>query len=201
MQIEADVVFPLLKSSDIAARKHPRKWMLVPHKTMAASPEKLRRQAPKAWRYLVANAPRVDKRRSTIYRNRPRFSIFGVGEYSFSRWKVAISGLYKKLDFVEVPPFQNRPVVFDDTCYFFACNSAQECRTLQRLVESRPAQEFWSAFVFWDAKRPITAQTLNLLDFAAVARVLGAQSDAARALADRQLAQYTEKTRQRLLIR
>ena len=201
VQIEADVVFPLLKSSDIAARKRPRKWMLVPHKTMIASPEKLRRQAPKAWRYLVANAPLVDKRRSTIYRNRPRFSIFGVGEYSFSRWKVAISGLYKKLDFVEVPPFQNRPVVFDDTCYFFACNSAQECRTLQRLVESRPAQEFWSAFVFWDAKRPITAQILNLLDFEAVARVLGVRSDVARALADRQLVQYTEKPCQQMLIR
>ncbi len=201
VQIEADVVFPLLKSSDIAARKRPRKWMLVPHKTMIASPEKLRRQAPKAWRYLVANAPLVEKRRSTIYRNRPRFSIFGVGEYSFSRWKVAISGLYKKLDFVEVPPFQNRPVVFDDTCYFFACNSAQECRTLQRLVASRPAQEFWSAFVFWDAKRPITAQILNLLDFAAVARVLGVRSDVARALADRQLVQYTEKPCQQMLIR
>lgn len=201
VEIETDVVFPLLKSSDIAGRRTPRKWLLVPHQTMTASPEKLRRQAPKAWRYLVANAPLVEKRRSTIYRDRPRFSIFGVGEYSFSRWKVAISGLYKKLDFVEVSPFQNRPVVFDDTCYFFACDSAQECRALHQLVASRPAQEFWSAFVFWDAKRPITAQILNLLDFAAVARVLGVQSDVARALGDQQWVQYTEKSRQQLLIR
>ena len=201
VEIEADVVFPLLKSSDIAGSRRPRKWMLVPHKTMTASPEKLRREAPKAWRYLLANAPLVEKRRSAIYRNRPRFSIFGVGEYSFSRWKVAISGLYKRLDFVEVSPFQNRPIVFDDTCYFFACDSAQECRMLHRLLTSRPAQEFWSALVFWDAKRPITAQILNLLDFAAVARVIGVKSDVARVLADRQLVPYTKQSRQQPLIR
>ena len=51
----------------------------------------------------------------------PRGSIFGVGDYFFSRCKVAISGLDKKLEIVEVGPFQGRPVVLDDTCYFSAC--------------------------------------------------------------------------------
>jgi len=201
VDVEDEVLFPLLKSSDLARRRDPRKWLLVPQRTMSASPEDLQRFAPKAWRYLLANAGLLAKRGSSIYRNRPRFSIFGVGHYAFSPWKVAIAGLYKKLEFVKVAPFEGRPVVLDDTCYFFSCQSEQECNVLYELVQSEPAQEFWSAFVFWDAKRPITAQVLNLLDFAALARTAGMESEVTRILAERQLVRYTEGSHQPLLFR
>jgi len=201
VDVEPEVLFPLLKSSDLARNRHPRKWLLVPQKTMTASPEDLQRSAPKAWQYLLANGAVLAKRGSSIYRNRPRFSIFGVGEYSFSPWKVAISGLYKKLEFVEVSPFRDRPVVLDDTCYFFPCQSKEESSVLHELVRSEPAQRFWSAFVFWDAKRPITAQILNLLDFEALARAAGLESGVARVLAERQLVRYTEGAHQQLLFR
>ena len=201
VDVERDVVFPLLKSSDLARNRPPRKWLLVPQRTMSASPEELQRVAPKAWQYLLANAEPLAKRGSAIYRNRPRFSIFGVGEYSFSPWKVAISGLYKKLEFVRVAPFQGKPVVLDDTCYFFPCQSERECAALYELVQSGPAREFWSAFIFWDAKRPITAQILNLLDFAALARAESIETDALRVLAERQLVRYTEGAHQHLLFR
>jgi hypothetical protein len=201
VDVEPEVLFPLLKSSDLARNRQPRKWLLVPQRTMSASPEDLQRSAPKAWQYLVANGALLDKRGSSIYRNRPRFSIFGVGEYSLSPWKVAISGLYKKLEFVKVPPLQGRPVVLDDTCYFFSCQSERECHVLHELVQSEPARGFWSALVFWDAKRPITAQILNLLDFAALARATGMESEIARVLAERQLVRYTEGSHQQLLFR
>ncbi len=201
VDIEPDAVFPLLKSSDVARNRRPRKWLVVPHRTMAAAPDHLQRYAPKAWCYLLANGDLLDRRGSSIYRGRPRFSIFGVGEYSFARWKVAISGLYKKLEFVIVPPFEDRPVVLDDTCYFFACGSEEECRTLHCLVSSEPAREFWASFIFWDAKRPITAQILNMLDLTALARTLGRESDLARSLGERQLERYQEGAHQRLLFR
>jgi len=201
MEVEAEVVFPLLKSSDLARNRPPRRWLLVPQRTMKASPEDLQRSAPKAWQYLLANNALLAKRGSSIYRNRPRFSIFGVGPYSFSPWKVAISGLYKKLAFVEVSPFQGRPVVLDDTCYLFSCQSEEECNILHALVQSEPAREFWSAFVFWDAKRPITAAILNLLDLAALARAAGMESNVARVLAERQIVRYTEAAHQQLLFR
>ena len=168
---------------------------------MTASPESLRHFAPKAWQYLVANEALLAQRSSSIYRNRPRVSIFGVGEYSFALWKVAISGLYKKLEFVAVPPFRGRPVVLDDTCYFFPCQSEDECLVLHDLVHSEPAREFWSAFIFWDAKRPITAQILNLLDFAALARAVGLKNDLVRVLAERQRVPYREGAHQALLFR
>lgn len=201
VDVESKVVFPLLKSSDLANRRHPRKWMLVPQRTMSESPEDLQFSAPKAWQYLLANAASLTKRGSSIYRNRPRFSIFGVGSYSFSRWKVAISGLHKRLDFVEVEPFGSQPVVMDDACYFFACHSEEECRALYKLVVSEPAQQFWSSYIFWDAKRPITSRILNMLDFAALAQATGMESELTQFLSERQMVTYTEGLRQALLFR
>jgi hypothetical protein len=201
VDVEPDVLFPLLKSSDVARNRPPRKWLVVPQRTMSASPEQLQRLAPKAWQYLLGNAERLAKRGSSIYRNRPRFSIFGVGEYSFSPWKVAVSGLYKKLEFITVAPFRGRPVVLDDTCYFFPCQSERECLALYELVRSKPAREFWSAFIFWDSKRPITAEVLNLLDFAALARAASIDNEVLRVLAERQLVRYTEGAHQQMLFR
>lgn len=199
VEVEDDVLYPLLKSSDLARERSPRKWMLVPQKSMSSSPETLAGTAPQAWRYLLTHTERLAQRRSAIYRNRPRFSIFGVGDYSFAPWKVAIAGLYKRLTFVKVAPLHGRPVVFDDTCYGFSCASQEECDALYDLVQSEPAQEFWSAFVFWDAKRPITAQLLNLLDLASLARILGNESRLTRILADRQVVAYEQGSQQRLL--
>lgn len=201
VDIEPKVLFPLLKSSDLAAHTEPRRWMVVPQRMMGEDPSRLRIDAPKTWNYLMAHAHFLDKRRSSIYKNRPRFSVFGVGSYSFALWKVAISGLYKKLDFVQVPPFQDRPVVFDDTCYFFPCQSEEECNVLHELVTSEPAREFFSTLIFWDTKRPITAQLLNLLDLAVLARVLGKEDVVTRTIAERQLIKYTEGAHQQLLFR
>lgn len=97
VEIESQTLFPLLKSSDLAARRSPGRWIVVPQQTISDDPSRLKVDAPKTWNYLATHAHLLDKRRSSIYKNRPRFSIFGVGSYSFSPWKVALSGLYKKL--------------------------------------------------------------------------------------------------------
>jgi hypothetical protein len=99
-----------------------------------------------------------------------------VGDYTFAPWKVCISGFYKALDFVAVGPFLGKPVVLDDTCYFVACQSEREADCAARLLNSRPAREFFSAFVFWDAKRPITIEVLSRLNLQAVADEVGANT-------------------------
>ena len=173
VSIEAAAMFPLLKSSDVARQRPPRKHVLVPHRSMPESPLELRRTAPNAWRYLVSHQEIVARRASLIYKKRPPFSIFGIGPYSFSPWKVAIAGLYKELRFNKVGPIEGQPVLFDDTCYFFPCETEEECNLLLHMVSSPPALGFWSSLVFWDAKRPVTARLLNQLNLAALARHLG----------------------------
>lgn len=186
--LEDDLVFPLLKSSDLACCKKPHRYLLVPQRTIAENLKCLESYAPKVWTYLMTHSSLIDKRASSVYRGRPRFSIFGVGAYCFAPWKVGISGFYKKLEFVKVPPFENRPVMLDDTCYFFACQSEGECDALHDIVSSTPAREYWPSLISWDSKRPITAALLNSLDLYAVARAIGRDCEAVRALAGRNCA-------------
>lgn len=123
----------------------------------------------------MSHSELLDKRKSSIYKGRSRFSVFGVGEYSFSPWKVAISGLYKKLHFAVVGQYTEKPIVLDDTCYFLPCHSEGEARYLAGLLNSQVAKEFFRAFIFWDAKRPITVSVLNRLNLLALARELGSE--------------------------
>jgi len=196
--LEDNVIYLLLKSADLAAERAPRRWMLVPQRSMNDDPSHLRWEAPRAWDYLVGHAHLLAKRKSAVYKHRPPFSLFGVGAYTFAPWKVAISGLYKKLAFVLVRPFQGRPVVLDDTCYFFPCMHEEEAQFLYALVTSDLAQAFWSAFIFWDAKRPITAQLLNSLDLVALSRALGKDERIARAIVARRWAASSEGAQQRM---
>jgi hypothetical protein len=96
-----------------------------------------------------------------------------VGNYSFAHWKVAISGFYKKLDFKVVGPYAEKPVVLDDTCYFVACKTRDEAFFIDEILNSDIAKDFFSAFIFWDEKRPITVGILKRLDLLALARELG----------------------------
>jgi len=178
VDLETAYIYPMLKSSDIARADTPQpcRWMLVTQRAVGEDTASIGRIAPNTWAYLTNHDSLLDGRKSSVYRGQPRFSVFGVGEYSFTPWKVAISGLYKKLHFAVVGPYAGQPVVLDDTCYFLPCYSEQEARYLAELLSSEVAEEFFRSFIFWDAKRPITASILGSLSLAALARELGAEN-------------------------
>jgi hypothetical protein len=201
VDIEAEVVFPLLKGSDVAGGREPRKAVLISQRSMEDSSLELERHAPAAWKYLLSHSDALSKRRSSIYRKRPQFSIFGIGPYSFTPWKVAISGLHKELVFSMVGPHDGRPVLLDDTCYLFPCDSEEECRLLHELVSSPIAVKFWSSLVFWDSKRPVTAKLLNVLDLAVLAKRIDRWTPTARRLAERQMTRYSDQGHQVMLFR
>ena len=105
VDIEEDYVFPLLKSSDLGngrdRHSQSRVGYTETHRRRYFGDQQ---RAPRTWRYLTRHADALDDRKSSIYENRPRFSVFGIGPYSFAPWKIAISGLYKNISFVVVPP-------------------------------------------------------------------------------------------------
>jgi hypothetical protein len=114
----------------------------------------------------------LEGRKSSIYENRPKFSVFGIGPYSYSLWKVAISGLYKKISFMLVPPCDGRPVMVDDTCYSIPCRSKEEAELLYALLSCSHAIDFLSSLIFVDSKRPITIDVLRRLSIVELARDL-----------------------------
>lgn len=163
-ELEDLCLYPLLKGSDLANRRDPKKFMLVPQTRIGQETGYLAKAAPKTMEYLEKYGEFLDRRTSSIYRDKPRFSVFGVGDYSFSNWKVAIAALYKKLEFFVVGPQEGKAVVFDDTINFIAMDSPGESHRLADLLNSDAANDFYSSFIFWDSKRPITVQLLRSLD-------------------------------------
>lgn len=174
ISLEPNYLYPMLKSSELMkSTLLPSRHMLVTQQSIGEDTTQIRHNAPRTWSYLQSHADRLDRRASAIYRNHPKFSIFGVGPYSFSPWKVAISGFYKRLDFRCVGPAESKPIVLDDTCYFLPCQTESDAKTLIKMLNSKAAKGFFRSFIFWDAKRPITAQLLASLDLRKLAKEIG----------------------------
>lgn len=172
VDVEPALVHPLLKSSDLRGEDcpTPRRWIVLPQRRLGEDTAALAHTAPRTWRYLLAHAAALDARRSSIYRSQPRFAVFGLGEYSFAPWKVAISGLYKRAAFTLVgPDAEGRPMLLDDTCYFLGFPDQASAAAACWLLRSEPAQSVVQALTFWDAKRPITKALLDHLDLRALA--------------------------------
>src|SRR5581483_1393277 len=170
VSIEAPYLYWLLKSSDLQVFEAlPRKKVIVTQKKLGEDTSALRERAPYLWNYLVKHSSFLDQRRSSIYRDRPQFSIFGIGEYSFAPYKVAISGLYKEPNFSLVCPIAGRPVLVDDTCYMLAFDSYLDALITATLYNTDSVKQFLQSIIFNDAKRPFTKQVLMRVDSANVA--------------------------------
>lgn len=172
VELEPDFLYPLLKGSDVGSAKDWRgKYVLVTQRRVGESTELIRMRAPRTWAYLERHATQLDARGSTIYAKNPRFSIFGVGDYAFYPWKIAICGLYKKLRFRLVGPIDGRPVMFDDTVYQLSFETETEAKATLAMIESDSARSLLSSLIFWDDKRPVKTSILNVLDWSKLDRV------------------------------
>lgn len=182
-QLEPTYLFPLLKSSDVAnGRTIPDRYVIVTQRSPSDNTEVIRKRAPKTWAYLTSHANILDNRGSIIYKKRPRFSVFGVGDYTFAPWKVAVSGLYKNCRFEVIGQKDGKPIVLDDTCYFIPCSSEKEAGFLCELLNSDVCQRFLRSLVFFDAKRPVTIDVLNRIDLKKVAEHVDRESEASEVL-------------------
>lgn len=171
VDVEDRFIFPLMKSSDLNrdAVKHPRRWLVVPQRRLHEETSGLEIAAPKLWAYLNINKKIFDARKSSIYKNAPTFSYFGLGEYSFAEFKVAVSGLYKEARFRLLVPHDRKPVMLDDTCYFLPFDSLEEASFVANILNSALVKDFLKATVFLDSKRPITKKLLQRIDLRSVA--------------------------------
>ncbi len=169
VELEHTLVFPLLKSSSF---KKPvicdgfDKYVIVTQKKAREDTSFIEKLAPKTWIYLNANKDLFEGRKSSIYWGAPAFSMFGVGDYSYAKYKVGISGFYKK------PLFSllynenevEHPIMLDDTTYFLSFEDYDEAYACMLLLNCESVQEFLYSISFQDAKRPYTKKILQRLD-------------------------------------
>ena len=172
--IEPDYLYPLLKCSDLVhGRSVPERMVVVTQKRVGEDTIAIASQAPRTWDYLTSHQARFSARKSSIYSGRMAFALFGIGDYTFAPWKVAISGLHHTPRFLLVPPCQRKPVLFDDTCYFLPFADETEARVVADILNSEPCLALLAALMFEDAKRPITVDLLQRLNLTAIAEDAG----------------------------
>ena len=174
--LEEDLLFGLIKSSDL---KHEilqshRKTTIVTQKKIGQDTHYIKDYYPQTYAYLDKYRAYFDKRKSSIYKGKPPFSIFGIGNYSFKKYKVAISGMYQRKTFSLVLPYQNKPRMLDDTCYFIGFDTLEEAQIAQQILNSPLVQSFLKAIIFPDAKRPITKNILMRIDLEKAYQMLSA---------------------------
>jgi hypothetical protein len=160
-ELEEDLVYGILKSSDLKAETidTPRKYTIVTQKRIGQETAPVLDKLPKTKAYLQGHKDYFLQRKSSIYNGKPMYSIFGVGDYSFKPYKVAISGLYKQTKFTLVKP-NGTVLLLDDTCYFIGFDTLEEAETIQHLLNQSETQEFIESFMFTDSKRAITKDLL-----------------------------------------
>jgi hypothetical protein len=170
VELEPDYLFPLLKCSDLAnGRKTPERSVLVTQTRVGEDTAVIAGKAPRTWTYLNSHREAFAARKSSIYNKRVPFAVFGIGKYAFAPWKVAVSGLHRRPRFACIPPFEGKPIFFDDTCYYLSFQEESEARVVASILNSAPCLEFLTSLVFPDSKRPITVELLQRLNIHAIA--------------------------------
>lgn len=169
VDIEDDYIFPLLKSSDVANnRLSATRRVILTQTALGEDTTQIREKAPKTWAYLNKHKSYFDARKSSIYKSQPPFAMFGVGPYTLAPWKVAISGMYKRLEFALLGSSKGKPILLDDTCYFAPFYSEKMAQAALDALRSPIVQDYFEARVFWDAKRPINKSLLQSLNLQAL---------------------------------
>lgn len=164
VEIEDDLIFPLIKSSHIRNFDgNFKKYVIVTQEKIGESTDYIKEKFPKTYEYLEKYKENFKNRKSSIYKNSPEFSMFGIGDYSFSKYKVVISGFYKEPIFKVISG--EKPVMADDTCYFLPFEDKNTTVAVCEILNSLEAQTFLKSVADLDAKRPFTKKVLSRIEF------------------------------------
>lgn len=168
LEIEDTLIYPLVKSSHVkkVILNEYKKYVIVTQKKVRENTGYIKDIAPKTWEYLNNNIEAFRKRKSSIYKNAPEFSMFGIGDYSYAEYKVGISGFYKTPIFALM--IADKSVMMDDTCYFLNFDTYDMAYTAMLILNSSLVQEFLKSIAFKDSKRPYTKKVLERIDFGKV---------------------------------
>lgn len=174
IKLENDLVYGVLKSSDLknTVIKETRKYTIVTQKKVGQETNYIKHNFPKTYKYLIDHQDIFSSRKSSIYNNKPPFSIFGVGDYSFKPYKVAISGLYKTFHFTLVLPQNEKPVMLDDTCYMLGFDKLEFAVYSLILLNTETTTKFLQSITFKDAKRTFTKDILMRIDLLELAQTI-----------------------------
>lgn len=173
VDVESEHIYPYKKGSDFRPGKiAPKRGLILTQKRVGEDTSNLQHSSPLLWGYLSDHKSIFASRKSSIYRNKPLFSVFGVGDYSFTEYKIVIPGFYKEPEFWPIGPIDGKPVLCDDTCYILPCVNAMQAAMFSILLNDNLTLSYINTVIFRDAKRPITKSLLQRVNFFSVANLI-----------------------------
>lgn len=177
VDIEDGLVYGFLKSSDLknTVITQTRKYTIVTQKKVGQETKFIKTEYPNTYCYLMEHLTYFEARKSSIYINKPLFSIFGIGDYSFKPYKVAISGLYKTFHFTLILPQDGKPVMLDDTCYLIGFDKIEYAVYSLILLNSEKVMKLLKSITFSDAKRTFTKDVLMRIDLLELSKSINKQ--------------------------
>ncbi len=148
--IEPDLVYPLLRGRDVSRWKgEPSASLILTNRTdkIAGIPEtEMKRKHPKTYAYLKKFEPQLKKRsgyKQYFKLTDPFYSIYNVGPYTLSEWKVLWPEVGHTVRAGVCGPAiveSEKPSLPDHTIVAVACDSKQEAHFICALLNSAPAQ-------------------------------------------------------------
>ncbi|MGC8749127.1 MAG: Eco57I restriction-modification methylase domain-containing protein, partial [Candidatus Kapaibacteriota bacterium] len=156
--IEPDLVYPAVRGRDIQRWGIESKiFVLIPYPFSSNTPyteTELKNNFPRTYAYFTQFKDILLSRGSKFLQNLAEktsfFTMFGIGDYTFARYKV----LWKRManDIVASvvsqakTPFGYKTVIGTDTTALFATNNESEAHYLCAIINSKPVRDFIKSF-------------------------------------------------------
>lgn len=160
--LEDDLIFPLAKLKDF---REPivtdfKRYVIVTQKK--SFEEQYISNLTQTWYYLNKHANEFSNRKDVIYIDAPRFSMLGIDDYTYKRYKVAIPSFYKNPVFSLM--YSDKPVVVKSNVCFLAFDNYNIAYSFMLLLNSSKVHDLLMSIANLDSKKPFNAKTLSKLD-------------------------------------
>ena len=175
VELEEDLIYYYLKGSYLKDKVINKSslFTIITQKKVGESTDFIKNNLPLTYKYLSSHQEHFDSRKSSIYKNKPNYSIFGIGDYSFKPYKVAIAGLYKKYSVSLIIPDENgKPVMLDDTSYFLGFDNIAPALIVFSILNNEEVIKFVDSLSFNDTKRKYSKELLMRIDLFKITQIL-----------------------------
>jgi hypothetical protein len=163
VDVEHEILYRLYKSSDIFNGREPRFFVPIYQRDLKDDLEDLPQRYPRLYAYLSKHRQRLSARKSSIYRDKSPFVMFGIGDYTRAPYKVAVGGLYSEPNFRLISP-DIYPAVIDDTSYALTANDHAEAKYLLAVVSLESSKKFLKSISYSGDKRRFSKDILSRLN-------------------------------------
>ncbi len=156
--IEPDLVYPAIRGRDIERWKiNPTIFVLITHNNTNSkvyTEYEIKKNYPRTFEYLTNFKKALLSRGSKFLKNLAErtsfFTMFGIGNYTFAKYKV----LWKRManDIIAAvvsqlkTPFGYKTVIGTDTTTLFATDDESEAHYLCAIINSNPVRDFIKSF-------------------------------------------------------